>query len=279
MSQSVEARFLEQADEFVELALKELGYDSPAEAVKALEEPPIPMTPVIIDDFLQLSAAERSAIREAFYGPFGTAYYIVRNHETAPVLGHMLLDISEQLVDEIPVRYPLDHEKDGKKRRIERLGTDHGIVEVYDEGGSGVTGSDDLYAHQAGMGSCGSVATTIIHADIAPHFGGFTYFQNVAQAALALAETDPAAFRALFYPDALTVQRRAGRPGLRLQAPVLFVNTSGEPQSLIQTGNKGYETTWRAGDEVDRGRRHIQRVLRPWPAARASSTSPHPARV
>lgn len=259
---TVESQFLDQADEFIESALKDLGYASLSEAAAAMDEPPVPLNPVVIEDFRDISPEQLRAIRDAFYGPFGTAYYIIRNHERESRLSHQLLDISEQLTDYIPVKYPLDHEKDTNKRVIERLGVPHGVVPVFDQGGSGVTGSDDLYAHQAGMGSCGTVATTIIHADIAPHFGGFTYFQNVARAALALAASDPSAFRALFYPDALTVQRRSGEPGLRMQAPILFVNAAGEPQSLIQTGNKGYEPIWRPGDDVDRARRYIERTLR-----------------
>jgi hypothetical protein len=260
---SSEERFLEQADEFVELALKAWAWTSVGETVRLLDEPPVPLTPVVIADFRRLSDAEKDAIADAFYGPTGTAYYIVENADEAPSLGHLLLDMSEQLVGRVPVAFPLDHEKDVRKVLIERIGEEHGIVEVFDQGGSGVTGSDDLYAHQAGMGSCGAVATTVIHTDVAPDFGGFTYFQNVAVMMLALAATDPAAFRAMFLPDVLTVQRRAGAPGIRIQAPVLFVNEDDCPQSFIQTGNRGYEVIWREGDDVDRGRAHLKRILRP----------------
>jgi Taurine catabolism dioxygenase TauD, TfdA family len=262
ISVSNDPRFLAQSEEFVELALKGLGYDSFKDAAIASAEPPVPLSPIIINDFRALTESEKQQIRDAFYGEHGTAYYIVRNHQDEPRFSHIILDISEQLTDYISVAFPLDHEKDVMKRRIDRLDADHGVVEVYDQGGSGVTGSDALLAHQAGLGSCGTIATTIIHADVAPHFGGFTYFQNVVRSALALAAADAPAFQALFHPDTMTVQRNDGEPGLRIQTPVLFVNTSDEPQSIIQSGNRGYVATWRPGDDVARGRAHIESILR-----------------
>src|SRR5689334_13371662 len=123
---STEQRFLEQAQEFVELTLAEWNYASVKDTVDILEQPPVPLTPIVIDDFRKLTEAELDRMADAYYGVFGTAYYIARNPDDEPDLGHMVLDISEQLVGRIPVEYPLAHEKDVKKITISRLGEAHG---------------------------------------------------------------------------------------------------------------------------------------------------------
>jgi hypothetical protein len=175
------------ADEFVELTPAERGLTSPADAAPLLDTPAEPLEPMVINDRRAQTITEADALTEMYYGRHGTAYYILRDDEAAgprpAVAGH--------------------HAAAGGSgfRWTTRSTTSASAwsrASAWSTASSRCTtralGRDRLrwlYAHQAGIGSCGAIVTTVIHAEVAPHVDGFTYFQNVALACLALAGSTP----------------------------------------------------------------------------------------
>lgn len=257
MDRKVDLEFVKQADEFLELARQELRLRSDADVRRLRRVPPRPLAAVIIGDYKRLSAGERSALKSAYYGPDGVAYFIVLNPDEKTELPHPLFHLAEQLASDLPLRFPLRHPLEDHPDIVAKFGGDH-TVKVFDfVERSGSTGyreqgeTSEMFAmHHDGLGSGGTVEVAGLYTDAAPLYGGYTYFQNMLTIALELAADDADAYRSLFLPDATTMLRPRGKGALKVVCPVLFVNENHEPQSVFRSPSGEYVIDWRSDVEA-----------------------------
>jgi hypothetical protein len=212
-----------------------------------------PLPPVVIDDYRQLDSKSISAIASAYWGENGAALFIAPNPSAPGHKSHPLLEIAEQLSDELPLRFPVDHPMEGHPEAASRFGTSDGTLKIYDlETKDSKIGyreqaetSEQFDAHNDGLGYAGAVEAFILYADSAPLWGGYTYFQNVISLCLGLARKDPDAFTSLFLPDAITALRPRGKGAIKVTTPVLFMNELNIPQVFLRVETGEYRISWR----------------------------------
>src|SRR5262245_37511546 len=128
---NIEVEFTKQADEFLDLARSELNI-GPGEDVRPLTQSiPRPLPGVMIRDFRQLSREERDAIRDAYFGHDGVAYFIVLNADEKPSLSHPLFHLAEQMKAELHLEHPLTHPLENHPNIVAKFGSDD-TVKVFD---------------------------------------------------------------------------------------------------------------------------------------------------
>jgi hypothetical protein len=261
-----ERLFISQGTVFVDTCLSMYGVRSVDDLSSIVTRPPVPLEPVIIKDFRDISEEERTRIGSQFYSEFAVAYFIVLNPEAKPVRAHALLDIAAQLADTLNTHHPILHPLEAHAEALKRFGAPDGTVKIYDLSGAGGALTSKSYSlHQDGLGNCGDVETAALYADAVPLFGGYNYFQNICRLALELARTDREAFDALFLPNALTIVRTTGKLRIKVTTPILFVGVSGRPQASYRHTDSEYVVRWR--DDVDaliRARDFLLHYTRPF---------------
>ena len=129
---SKERAFVEQKEVFVAKALQMLGLDTLQDLPDTTERLPLPLLPVIIDDYRALTEVSISAIAAAYWGEFGAAHFIVLNPDARGRRSHPLLQIAEQLSSALPLRFPVDHPMEGHPEAISRFGAPDGTLKIYD---------------------------------------------------------------------------------------------------------------------------------------------------
>lgn len=270
---SREQAFVEQSEQFTELALSECGAGTLADLAPVADVPAHDLRPVVVEDYRHLTESQRAALCDAYRSQWGVAYFIVTNPCVPPRGAHPLFDITEQLADDLHLVHPLSHPLEGHPEAVSRFGPADGTVKIYDlPGRGGAAGyrevaetAEMFHMHHDGLGSGGTVETTVLYADSGPLWGGFTYFLNVVRLSLELARTDPSAFRSLFLPDALTIIRPRGKGAIKVTTPVLFVNELGRPQSFFRLSSGEYSVTWKEGiPDLDRASRFLFQHSRPF---------------
>jgi hypothetical protein len=270
---SREKEFVRQSEQFTELALSECGAGSLADLAPAADAPAHDLRPVVVEDYQRLTESHRAALRDAYRSQWGVAYFIVTNPDVPPRGVHPLFDITEQLADDLHLVHPLPHPLEGHPEAVRRFGPADGTVKIYDLPGRGgeagyrevAETAEMFHTHHDGLGSGGTVETTVLYTDSGPLWGGFTYFLNVVRLSLELARSDPAAFRSLFLPDALTIIRPRGKGAIKVTTPVLFVNELGRPQSFFRVSSGEYTVTWKEGSpDLERARRFLHRHSQPF---------------
>jgi hypothetical protein len=250
---SDERAFVQQKETFLTMALQMLGVRTLDELSDPTERLPQPLPPVIIDDYHSLTNDAKSALRSAYWGEHGMAYFIVLNPDAHSTMCHPMLEIADQLSDLLPLRFPVDHPMEGHPEAVARFGAPDGTLKIYDldtkDGRAGyreqAETSEQFDSHNDGLGYGGAVEAFMLYADSAPLWGGYTYFQNVVSLSLALARKDPDAFTSLFLPDAITALRPRGKGAIKVTTPVLFVNEQGVPQVFLRVETGEYRITWR----------------------------------
>jgi hypothetical protein len=245
-----ERRFVEQNEIFVEKVLKDYALSDPGSWQLLTSRKPLPIQPVLLNDYRNLTSEERQQIREAYFSVQGVAYYIALN-PSQPSTKHPLLEIANQLKDDLNLHYPLTHPLEGHPDTLSRFGPADETVKIYDlikkDRGYREQGetADMFSMHSYGLGSGGTVHTTALYMDSAPLSGGYTFFQNIPVLALELAKHDIDAFKSLFLPDALTQIRPRGKGALKVVSPVLFLNEKGDAQTFFRTSTGEYQIKWR----------------------------------
>lgn len=245
------ARFLYQTDLFITRCLAQSGAESLSTLTSTTERPPVPLEPVIINDFHALTEADRETIRSQFQSELGVASFLVLNHDAPSRYAHPLLELAHQLRNDLGLSYPLVHPLEEHPDAIKKVGRD-GTLKVrevikdpslgYREQGET---SEMFSMHHDGLGSGGTVFAVGLYMDSPPLAGGYTYFQNICRLSLELARQDREAFNDLFLPDALTVIRPRGKGALKVVCPVLYINEDGRPQSAFRTASGEYIMIWR----------------------------------
>ena len=268
-----EQRFTGQSDLFLKAALAEGRASRLEDLPMVSERVAVALDPVVISDYQRISGAECAALRRAYDGELGVAYFVVQNPEIQPRAAHPLFDMVEQLKHDLPLAYPLPHPLEGHHEAQARFGEPDGTVKIYDlpivPGANKYreqAETSELFAlHHDGLGSGGTVETVFLYTDSPPLAGGYTFFQNITRLSLDLARLDPEAFRQLFLPDAITILRPRGKGAIRVTTPVLFVNERNEAQSFFRVASGEYSVTWRSGSEgLDRARHFLSRHSEPF---------------
>jgi hypothetical protein len=253
MLSKVESAFLDYADEFLDLLLRDRGINTTDEFRQVTSRLPFPVQPTIVEDYRTLSLDEKSAIVHS-YSKLGVAHLIVGNHSDSPTHPHPLFVICDQLKEELSLHYPLLHPLEGHPEAVARFGPGDGTVKIYNlpkpVGGTSyrevAETSDPFEVHLDGLGSGGTVQTVILYMDSAPLFGGFTFFYDMLSLGGALAAVDMEAFRHLFLPNAFTAIRPRGKGALKVVTPVFYINELGQPQTFYRKDSGEYRMVWRA---------------------------------
>jgi hypothetical protein len=248
----IEEEFTRQADEFLELARRELGVRLGEDITPLTRSLPRPLPAVMVRDFRQLSREERDAIRDAYFSKDGVAYFIVLNPNEKGSLPHHLFHLAEQMAADLHLEHPLTHPLENHPDIVAMFGGDS-TVKVFDfaerTGRAGYREqgeTSEMFAmHHDGLGSGGTVETAVLYADAGPLYGGYTYFQNMLGIAVDLAADDTDAYRALFLPDATEMIRPRGKGALKVVGPVLFLNEVRQPQSVFRSPSGEYIIKWR----------------------------------
>lgn len=265
------AEFLEQRHVFLQRAI-EMFPEAPLTLQEYLDEPPQPLDPVFVDDLRDLDEDSGLAIAEKLKGRHGVALVSPEVFQLpSGDRHHALLDFAEALRAFTDVGYPIDHPMEGHQEAVSRFGPPDGTLKIYNlpkdpsQGYREQAETDEMFhTHNDGLGYAGLIATAILTLDSPPRAGGYTYFMNMVRAAIPLAHEDPAAFTALFHPEALTALRPRGKGAIRVSSPVLYVGPTGEPQSFLRVTTGEYTITWREDGDLDRARRYLSRLSQPF---------------
>jgi hypothetical protein len=266
-------KFVSQSDEFVERALAEIGFARLSDMPPVSTRLALALSPILVQDYRNVTVDVRQAIANAYHGEFGVAYCIVLNPHDPPNTTHPLLDLSAALAADLGLHNPLTHPMEGHSEAVSRFGAPDGTLKIYDlDTKDGRTGyreqaetSEMFPAHNDGLGHGGAVQTVAFCMDSAPLWGGFTYFQNIVRLSLDLARDDPDAFRALFLPDAIQAIRPRGKGAIKVKSPVLYLNVARRPQCFYRVTTGEYQIGWRSGvDALDRASPFIDSRTHPF---------------
>src|SRR5256885_926158 len=230
-----ENAFLEQSVFFLEKILSSFNAENLSSVGRITSRKPIPIQPIIIEDYRNITPDKRQSLREAYYSEQGVAHYIVLNPSAPTNFKHPLFDITSQLADDLHLYYPLTHPLEGHSAAIARFGPSDGTVKIYNlvkankEVGYREQGetAEMFSLHNDGLGSGGAVETTALYMDSPALSGGYTFFQNLLRLSVDLARDDMAAFKELFLPEALSQIRPRGKGAIIVKSPVLFLNERG----------------------------------------------------
>lgn len=261
-----ERNFTSQSERFINMLLSMYGLGSLDEFVDMTKRPAVPITPILIKDYRNLTGEERLELRRQFNSEFGVASFIVLNPDAKPFGTHPLLDICHQLADDLHLHFPIKHPLEEYPDALERFGPSDGTVKIYSLPGKGGALTADSFAlHQDGLGNCGNVESVGLYVDAPPLYGGYTYFLNVCLLSLHLARSDREAFNALFLHDAMTIHRSRGSRALMLKSPVLFINSQGMPQAFFRVADAEYIVTTRPNcSPLDRAMKFLLRFCEPF---------------
>ena len=245
-------RFMDFADEFLQLVMEERTSAFREELQSVTTRPPFAIQPILITDYRALTIEEKNSIIRD-YRSLGVAHFIVCNPHEDTSTNHPLFDICEQLSDDLKLHYPLPHPLENHPEAVKRFGTGDFTVKIYDlpkpVGGPTyrevAESSDAFEVHLDGLGSGGTVQSVILYMDGAPLFGGFTFFYDMFALGAALAGQDMEAFRHLFLPNAFTALRPRGKGAIKVVTPVFYINETGLPQVFFRKNSGEYRMSWR----------------------------------
>jgi len=255
-----DSSFMEYADEFLELVLRERECHNLWDLAKMVHRPPFPLAPVIVNDYRAMTEAERTAIISSF-SSCGAAHVIASNPEDKPSGAHPLFDPCAQLGGALNLQHPFPFPLEGYSEAVKRFGKNDGTFKVYHlpKPINGATyreiaeTSEKFDVHVDGLGFS------------APLFDGFGFLYDMFAIGAALAEEDMVAFRHLFLPDAFATIRPRGKGAIKVVSPVFYLDELGRPHVHFRKGSGEYETHWRTGcPALDRARRYLHRYTEPF---------------
>ena len=163
--------FAEQSEAFIQRALDDYGFGDLPSVEQYTARAPVPLQPVLLNDYRDISPLERQNIRENYFSRFGVAYFISLNTPTSGSTEHPLFTISNQLRDDLNLYYPLEHPLEGHQEAVRRFGETDRTVKIYDlkktDRGYREQGetSEMFSMHTDGLGSGGTVQTTALYMD------------------------------------------------------------------------------------------------------------------
>jgi Taurine catabolism dioxygenase TauD, TfdA family len=263
--------FMRQSDEFVKLTLELF-------CLNRLDDLPFNNTaatalyPVIINDYKCVSNAEKRLLKDHYYGVNGVAVFYFENHAEWKSGTHPILIFSEQVQNDLPLKFPLSHPMELHSEAISRFGSPDGTLKIYDLDTDGskkyreqAETSEQFDAHNDGLGYAGDVEAFILYGESPPIWGGYTYFQNMLTVALQLRQIDEEAFNSLFLPDAITALRPRGKGAIKVTSPVLFLNEDNSPSAFLRITTGEYDITWRSGTApLTRAKTFIEKYVGPF---------------
>ena len=269
---SIDSATFSACDEHAEMFLTGVRNRWPDSDLESWSRPAREVTPVVIDDFRRLSEENKNAIRKAYESVDGVASFIVRNPDMDQVSAHPLFDITEQLQEMIPVRYPLRHPMEGHAEAVARFGPADGTTKIYDLPGRGGSAgyreqaetNETFDFHHDGLGSGGTVETVLLYMDSPPLYGGYTYFVNIPAAGFQLSRIDREAFNSLFLPNAITIIRPRGKGAIKVVTPVLFLNELDQPQSFFRVKSGEYKVSWLEYEPLRRASAFLDKFVPPF---------------
>jgi len=267
-----EAEFIEQRDEFLEVARARYP-SAPSTIADLLATPPQPCQPIVVESLDALSMQDAEAVAMALTTGYGVAHLVPTAFtRTPPGSPHHMLSLAHRLADVLPIGYPVDHPMESHPEAAARFGPTDGTLKIYNlpvpAGGPRYreqAETNEMFdAHNDGLGYAGLIATVMFTLDSPPLAGGFTFFQNLVRASLALAESDQAAFDSLFLPDAIVAIRPRGKGAIKVTSPVLFVGRGGYPQTFFRVSTGEYRIEWRNFEPLNRARAVLERLAQPF---------------
>lgn len=272
-----ELQFVAQNEEFVAKALLRLKHAKLSDLPDVRLRAPIALRPTVIRDYRSLSDDEKQSLESDYGGPEAVAYFILENCSDSRFPRHPIHVMAEQLVDQLPLRFPIDHPLENHPEAAKRFGPGDGTRKIYDlpipphldKYREQNETAEQFDAHNDGLGYGGAVEAFMLFADEGPAWGGYTYFQNVIRLALLLARDDHEAFLSLFLPDAITVLRPRGKGAIKVTSPILFLGEFGEPQVFFRLSSGEYQVNFRPNEALSRALAQLSPACTPF--ARGSS--------
>jgi hypothetical protein len=253
-----ELQFIAQNEDFVTKALLSLGHTDLSHLPDVRLRAPIALRPTVIRDYRSLSDDEKQSLESDYWSAEGVAYFILENSTDSKFPRHPIHVLAEQLMDQLPLRFPIDHPLENHPEAAKRFGPGDGTRKIYDlpippylnKYREQNETAEQFDAHNDGLGYAGAVEAFMLLADQGPAWGGYTYFQNVIRLALLLARDDYEAFLSLFLPDAITVLRPRGKGAIKVTSPILFLGEFGEPQVFFRLPSGEYQVNFRSIDAL-----------------------------
>jgi hypothetical protein len=269
---SAEREFLEQRHVFLELVSQR--YPSCAADVEEVRATPAsPLVPIVVESLDGVSDTEsQEIVQEMRSGP-GVVHVVPRKFERADAEGrHPLLALARRLANDFPLGFPVQHPMEGHPEAISRFGQPDGTLKIYnlpvEAGGNRYreqAETNEMFdSHNDGLGYAGLIHHVIFVLDSAPLVGGYTFFQNLAALAPALAASDDEAYAALFLPDAITAIRPRGKGAIKVRSPVFYIGRDGFPQVFFRVSTGEYRMSWREDDALDRAREFLTEAAGPF---------------
>lgn len=272
MQSTTDKLFMDYADEFLELVLRERRQPNIHLLREVTTRSPFPIPPVLIKDYRALTVQEKVDISKC-YQSLGVTHFVACNALEHSDESHPLHIIAAQLSESLQLQHPLRHPLEGHPEAVKRFGPDDATVKIYDlpkqVGGSGyrevAETSDSFEVHLDGLGSGGTVDSVFLYMDQAPLFGGFTFFYDLLALGIALSCDDMEAFRHLFLPDAFTAVRPRGKGAIKVVTPVFYIDEAGLPHVFFRKDSGEYRMSWREGcAPLERARKFLEQYTKPF---------------
>jgi Taurine catabolism dioxygenase TauD, TfdA family len=268
-----DAAFVAQREAFLAKASEQYR-SAPVSLERFLGSPCLPLEPIVVDELASPGARACHLAGEAVSGSgSGVALLVpVRFDRHDGRLRHPLLALAAALRAGVDLGLPVAHPMEGHPEAVARLGRPDGTLKLYDlpipehvDKYREQAETNELFAaHNDGLGYAGLIQHAVLTLDRAALAGGYTYFTNLVALAPALAAADPAAFAALFLPDAITALRARGKGAIRVTSPVFFLGRSGQPQVFFRIASGEYVIEWRDHPALARARDILERVCAPF---------------
>jgi len=238
----------------------------------ALAQSPLPIAPTVVDCLDGLTPDEAEEVAKRLCERDGVALVIPVQFDSRGDDGlHPQVAFAQRLSQAAPIGYPLDHPMEGHHEAVSRFGKPDGTLKIYNLPKDPSLGyreqaeTDEMFhMHNDGLGYAGLIRTAILTLDHPPLWGGYTYFQNFVALSIAIAGSDPAAFKALFRPNAITVLRPRGKGAIRVTSPVLYLGPTGEPQAFMRVTTGEYVVSWNSDPDLERAQSILREFVRPF---------------
>lgn len=244
------------ADLFLETLKKERGARFLATTFEDMSHT-VPIEPIVVNDHAEnMTQAEKDAIVQAYHRD-GCVYVISLNHAKNP-LQHPIFSMVDNVKEDLKLYYPYTHPAEGHPEAVRRFGKNDKTFKIYDLPDNYTKKSfreiaethEDFDVHLDGLGTGGTVQTLILYADSTPVFGGYALVFDVLAIAIAIYNKDPEAFQSLFQPNAITAIRPRGKGAIKVNSPVLYIDSNNELHAFYRKSSGEYKMQWREQDQA-----------------------------
>jgi hypothetical protein len=236
-------------DQFCDSLAAALGVATLREVPAVSDEPAVDFSRVVIGNPYALTEAEKRAIADGFASRLAAVGLRCDGVPGAGSRAHPLVALGEQLNGVLPCGHQMRYAIMAKDGTGKIVSTRRPV--------SLARSNQALPAHQDGMGSGARAKVVGLWADSVAAVNPRTFTQNLLRVAVDLRNSDEAAFRALFYPDAVTIVRKTD--GVTVVSPALLLDHKKAPRVFFRAPSVEYDVTSASRPAARRGIDYLAR--------------------